>query len=113
MPVDKEAIAADLLANLAARWNKRVAVKMDEPDMDGHFDPDSPDFPLHLLPFCKMPEYDALDQDKKMAILGAAWIAYNAKTAAVEEEVILPACRAMIDGRVTVTPDDAVFATLH
>lgn len=35
----------DLLVQLTLRWGKRVAVKKDEPDLDGHFDAALPDFP--------------------------------------------------------------------
>jgi P-aminobenzoate N-oxygenase AurF len=46
----------DLLAQLSSRWGKRVAVKKDELDLDGHFDPELPDFPDQLVPVLNLPE---------------------------------------------------------
>lgn len=79
----------DLLVQLTLRWGKRVAVKKDELDLDGHFDAALPDFPAHLVPVLALPGADRLDRDARERILSASWIAYNAKTAAIEDEIIL------------------------
>ncbi len=103
----------DLLVQLTRRWGKRVAVKKDELDLDGHFDAALPDFPEHLVPVLSLPGADRLDRDARARILSAAWIAYNAKTAAIEDEIILPACRLMLQERIPVRCDDVAVDALH
>ncbi|MFD4669581.1 diiron oxygenase [Lentzea sp. NPDC058450] len=103
----------DLLVQLTERWGKRVAVKKDELDLDGHFDASLPDFPEHLVPVLALPGAEKLDRDAKERILSAAWIAYNAKTAAIEDEIILPACRLMLQDRIPVRRDDIAVDALH
>jgi hypothetical protein len=103
----------DLLVQLTRRWGKRVAVKKDELDLDGHFDAALPDFPAHLVPVLCLPGADRLDRDARERILSASWIAYNAKTAAIEDEIILPACRLMLQERVPVRRDDVAVDALH
>lgn len=103
----------DLLVQLTRRWGKRVAVKKDELDLDGHFDTALPDFPEHLVPVLGLPGADRLDRDARERILSAAWISYNAKTAAIEDEIILPACRLMLQERIPVRRDDIAVDALH
>ncbi|MCQ8830864.1 AurF N-oxygenase family protein [Streptomyces malaysiensis] len=103
----------DLLVQLTRRWGKRVAVKKDELDLDGHFDAALPDFPEHLVPVLALPGADRLDRDARERILSAAWISYNAKTAAIEDEIILPACRLMLQERIPVRRDDVAVDALH
>ncbi|MFJ7213443.1 diiron oxygenase [Amycolatopsis sp. NPDC098790] len=117
MPIEstteRPAFERDLLGELARRWGRRVAVKKDELDLDGHFDAGMPDFPEHLVPVLDLPGAEKLDHDDRRRILAASWIAYNAKTAAIEDEVILPACRLMLTGRLPVRGDDNAVAALH
>jgi hypothetical protein len=108
-----DALERDLLARLTDRWGKRVAVKKDELDLDGHFEPDFPDFPERLVPLLGLPAAGALDPEAKHAVLAASWVAYNAKTAAIENEIILPACRLMLDDHIPVRRDDAAVSALH
>jgi alpha-N-dichloroacetyl-p-aminophenylserinol N-oxygenase len=103
----------DLLAKLTARWGERVAVKQDELDLDGHFDPRLPDFPDHLVPILHLPGENTLDSEARQQILSAAWIAYNQKTSAIENEIILPAVRLMLDDSIPVRKDDIAVAALH
>lgn len=103
----------DLLAQLVQRWGRRVAVKRDELDLDGHFDPARPDFPDRLVPVLDLPGVAPFDPAERDRVRSAAWISYNAKTSAIEEEVILPACRLLLAGRVPVRTDDAAVAALH
>ncbi|KND28698.1 AurF N-oxygenase family protein [Streptomyces acidiscabies] len=103
----------DLLVQLTRRWGKRVAVKKDELDLDGHFDPALPDFPEQLVPVLALPGAERLDRDARARILSAAWISYNAKTAAIEDEIILPACRLMLQERIPVRRDDVAVDALH
>jgi hypothetical protein len=103
----------DLLAGLAARWGRRVAVKQDELDLDGHFDADLPDFPEHLVPVLGVPGLPELEPEARSRIGSAAWIAYNAKTSAIEDEIILPACRLMLSEHIGVRKDEVAVAALH
>lgn len=103
----------DLLVQLTRRWGRRVAVKKDELDLDGHFDAGLPDFPEHLVPVLALPGAEKLDKDARARVLSAAWIAYNAKTAAIEDEIILPACRLMLQDRIPVRRDDVAVDALH
>ncbi|CCH32296.1 diiron oxygenase [Actinosynnema sp. NPDC047251] len=109
----REEYERDLLVQLTRRWGHRVAVKKDELDLDGHFDPALPDFPEHLVPVLGLPGADRLDRDARERILSAAWIAYNAKTAAIEDEIILPACRLMLRERIPVRRDEVAVDALH
>lgn len=110
---DKPAYESDLLLQLSRRWGKRVAVKKDELDLDGHFDPELPDFPEHLVPFSTIDAFAKADREARQRILAASWIAYNMKTTAIEDELILPACRLMLEERVPVRKDEAAVAALH
>lgn len=103
----------DLLAELAARWGRRAVVKKDELDLDGHYDPELPDFPGHLVPPLELPGAQSLDDEARRRLLAAAWISYNAKTAAVENRIVLPACRLMLQPRIPVRHDEAVSAALQ
>jgi P-aminobenzoate N-oxygenase AurF len=103
----------DLLAQLAARWGRRAVIKQDELDLDGHYDPGLPDFPDRLVPVLALPGAGSLDDAARRQILAAAWISYNAKTAAVEDKVVLPACRLMLDPRVPVRHDPFAAAALQ
>lgn len=103
----------DLLVQLTRRWGRRVAVKKNDLDLDGHFDVTRPDFPEHLVPVLNLPGAERLDRDARERILSAAWIAYNAKTAAIEDEIILPACRLMLLDRIPVRRDDVAVEALH
>ncbi|MFI7090956.1 diiron oxygenase [Streptomyces lydicus] len=107
------AFERDLLHQLTRRWGKRVAVKKDELDLDGHFAPELPDFPDHLVPLLALPGAAPLDAEARGRILSASWIAYNAKTTAIEDEVILPACRLMLQDRIPVRKDEAAVVALH
>jgi hypothetical protein len=112
-PTQRPSYERDLLAQLTTRWGRRVAVKKDELDLDGHFDPDLPDFPEHLVPVLALPGVEPLDWPARQRVLAAAWIAYNAKTAAIENEIILPACRLMLEERIPVRRDDVSYTALH
>ncbi|MEU2337832.1 diiron oxygenase [Streptomyces sp. NPDC013172] len=110
---EEPAYERDLLVQLTRRWGKRVAVKKDELDLDGHFDTALPDFPEHLVPVLFLPGVHRLDREARERILSAAWISYNAKTAAIEDEIILPACRLMLKERIPVRRDDVAVDALH
>jgi hypothetical protein len=112
-PHPRPEVERDLLAELAARWGRRAVVKKDELDLDGHYDPELPDFPGHLVPPLELPGAQSLDDEARRRLLAAAWISYNAKTAAVENRIVLPACRLMLQPRIPVRHDEAVSAALQ
>ncbi len=103
----------DLLANLTAKWASRVAVKQDELDLDGHFDPNLPDFPQHLVPVLNIPGQPHPEKDATQQILSAAWIAYNQKTAAIEQQIILPACWIILDALRPLQQQQVAASALH
>ncbi|MQY05057.1 diiron oxygenase [Actinomadura macrotermitis] len=107
------AMERDLLGRLSDRWGKQVAVKKDELDLDGHFDPALPDFPARLVPLFGIPRVAAADQETRHRVLAGAWISYNARTSAVEQEVILPACRLMLTDRLPGRRDSRAKEVLH
>lgn len=110
---EKPASERDLLVQLTQRWGRRVAVKKDELDLDGHFVEEMSDFPEHLVPVLSLPGADRIDREARERILSAAWIAYNAKTSAIEDEIILPACRLMLKERIPIRRDEVAFSALH
>ena len=112
-PHPRPGFERDLLAELAARWGRRAVVKKDELDLDGHYDPELPDFPGHLVPPLELPGAQSLDDEARRQLLAAAWISYNAKTAAVENRIVLPACRLMLQPRIPVRHDEAASAALQ
>jgi hypothetical protein len=112
-PEARTDLERDLLAQLAARWSRRAVVKQDELDLDGHYDEGLPDFPEDLVPVLSLPDAQAVPDDARRQILAAAWISYNAKTAAVEDEVVLPACRLMLSERIPVRHDESAVSTLQ
>lgn len=103
----------DLLARLTERWGRRVAVKKDELDLDGHFDAGLPDFPGAMVPLLTLPGMPEPEPEGRARILSASWIAYNAKTTAIEDEIILPACRLMLLDHIPVRHDDVAVGALH
>jgi len=112
-PAKNSTLERDLLVQLTQRWGKHVAVKKDELDLDGHFDAAKPDFPAEMVPVLRLPGCPALAPEARDRVLSAAWIAYNAKTSAIENEVILPACRLMLEDRIPVRKDAIASAALH
>ncbi len=103
----------DLLTQLAGRWGRRAVIKQDELDLDGHYDPDLPDFPDRLVPVLGLPGAETLDEEARQQILAASWILYNAKTAAVEDEIVLPACRLLLAPRIPVRRDHSAVAAVE
>ena len=112
-PEARDDLERDLLAQLAARWGRRAVVKQDELDLDGHYDPEFPDFPEDLVPVLSLPGAQSVPDDARRQILAAAWISYNAKTTAVENEVVLPACRLMLSERIPVRHDESAVSALQ
>lgn len=110
---DPTSLERDLLTQLTLRWDRRVAVKRDELDLDGHFDPDLPDFPARLVPVFGPRGAEGLDAEARGLILAAAWVSYNEKTTAMEDEVILPACRLLLREHLPVRRDEAAMTALR
>ncbi|MCU1470882.1 MAG: hypothetical protein JWQ39_2031 [Glaciihabitans sp.] len=108
-----ESFVPDLLSRLTNGWGHRVAVKRDELDLDGHFDLAADDFPAHLVPVLALPGAGTLDPEARSRILSATWISYNAKTSAIEDEIILPACRLLLEDRIPARRDAVAISAIH
>lgn len=85
----------DLLHRLASSWNKRARVCADI-NLDIDFDPDKDDFLAELLPFADHPLFTAATPAMRTNILSSGWIAYNAKTIAIETDIVQPVCNALL-----------------
>jgi alpha-N-dichloroacetyl-p-aminophenylserinol N-oxygenase len=104
---------SEVLARLTAGWAKRVTVKKPELELDELFVPTRADFPERLVPLLALDELQSIDPEAKRQILAASWIAYNAKTFAIENEIILPACRLMLEERIPTRKDTVSTTALH
>lgn len=87
----------DPFARFVASWPHRAAVKRAEPDFEQVFDIARPDFLVELLPFCEHEDFRRAPEEFRQAALSCGWLAYNAKTIAVESKIVSPACLHVID----------------
>lgn len=84
-----------LLNRLAKSWNTRARVCSDV-DLDLQYDLTKDDFLEELLPFQHHPQFQASSPEMRSKILSCGWIAYNAKTIAIETEIVQPVCMALL-----------------
>ena len=94
----------DPFAKFVASWPQRAAVKRSEPDFEQIFDIRCPDFLVELLPFCDHEDFVRAPERFRQAALSCGWLAYNAKTIAVEAKIVTPACMHVIDDVVPGVP---------
>ncbi|MFD8600092.1 diiron oxygenase [Kitasatospora sp. NPDC059646] len=87
-----------VVRRLAANWHRRAAVKREEADPDGQFDPDRPDYPERILPFHDHPSYRRLEPGERTRLLAWAWIAYNHRTVQAEQQVVNEAFALVLAG---------------
>ena len=87
----------DPFAKFVTTWSQRAAVKRPEPDCEQVFDISRPDFLVELLPFCDHEDFARAPESFRQAALSWGWLAYNAKTIAVESKIVIPACMHVID----------------
>jgi hypothetical protein len=86
----------DLLQVVSRSWSRRAQVKVGALEERLSFDPESDDFLDGLVPFHEHPAYRRLSPRERSRVLTCGWIAYNAKTVAIETEVVTPACTALL-----------------
>lgn len=80
-----------LLKRLADGWNKRARVCSDV-DLEITFDHEKDDFLEELLPFHTHPSFQSATSEIKSLVLSCGWVAYNAKTIAIETDIVHPVC---------------------
>ena len=103
---DEELVGIDLpqcierLKRLHISWSNRAAVKQPAPDADLPYDPHKSDFLVELLPFRDHPLFVEASRHFQQVALSCGWLAYNAKTAAIESMIVAPACLHLINGDV-------------
>jgi alpha-N-dichloroacetyl-p-aminophenylserinol N-oxygenase len=87
----------DPFAKFVASWPDRAAVKREEPNLEHVFDVCRPDFLVELLPFSDHEDFVKAPEEFRQAALSCGWLAYNAKTIAIESKIVSPACMHVID----------------
>lgn len=85
-----------LLERMAKGWYQRARVRS-AIDLDLTFDEDKSDFLETLLPFSLHPIYMNFSPKMKSTLLSCGWILYNAKTIAIEKEIVNPVCHLLLD----------------
>lgn len=94
----------DPFAKFVASWPDRAAVKRRETDLSEVFDSRRPDFLTELLPFNDHEDFLRAPEKFRRAALSCGWLAYNAKTIAIESKIVSPACMHVIDGELPGIP---------
>lgn len=84
-----------LLQRLAEGWNKRARVCSDV-DLEIAFDLEKDDFLEELLPFHAHPYFQSASPEMRSKVLSSGWIAYNAKTIAIETDIVNPVCLSLL-----------------
>jgi hypothetical protein len=90
--------AVYLMKRIVDGWSKRAKIRHNF--IDFSFAEEKDDFLESLLPFHHHPKYHELDHQQKRSCLSYGWIIYNEKTLMIESEVVNPACKTIMEGRV-------------
>lgn len=88
-----------ILERIGKSWDTRVAVRKERIDLTQYCDPTIPDFPISMVPFWDDPDFATLSNEAKMRFLGTAWVAYNEKAIFLEDEIIQPACKILLQNK--------------
>ena len=81
-----------LIKQFVRTWPKRAAVcSMTGLEPTGDFDNNKYDYPMHLVPFCKHPLFQKLDNELQGLILTWGWIGYNQRIITTESTIVNPA----------------------
>lgn len=88
-----------ILERIGKSWDTRVAVRKERIDLTQYCDPAIPDFPISMVPFWDDPDFAALDNETRMRFLGTAWVAYNEKAIYLEDEIIQPVCKILLQNK--------------
>lgn len=106
------AFEKDVLERIGKSWDTRVAVRKERLDLTDYYKTSLPDYPISLVPFWNDPDFVKVDQELKLRLLAAAWVAYNEKAIYLEDEIVLPACGHLLKGRLPGASDPLVKQVL-
>ncbi len=95
-----------LLSKFIATWEKRAQVRHYVLPSELNYEIDRPDFLEELLPIKNCISYKNLTPLEKNKLLSWGWLAYNAKTIAIESKIISPVCYDIIHGHVPGVSDN-------
>lgn len=88
-----------LLHRLATGWDKRARVRSLN-DLEINFDKTKDDFLVELLPFYEHPLFQDASPELKSNILSCGWLVYNARTIAIETDIVHPVCLAILSAKI-------------
>jgi hypothetical protein len=97
-----------LLSKFTSTWEKRAQVRNYVMPDELMYETEKPDFLEALIPIKNCQAYRALSDIKKNNILSYGWLAYNAKTIAIESKIISPVCYDIIDGHLPGADDNNI-----
>lgn len=81
-----------LLKKISTKWMDRAGIRtLSDLPKNIDFVAQIPDYPVSLIPFREKEEYINASEQKKLDIAALAWIVYNMRTIAAEENVANPA----------------------
>lgn len=103
---DNPSWSREALKRISSSWEARSCVRRNTFPSELMFEDDKPDFLIELIPFRHHPLFIKADDEMKSKILSCGWLAYNEKTLAIENDIISPACRSILDGKVPGATDD-------
>lgn len=103
---DNPSWCREVLERISNSWEARSCVRRNTFPSKLMFEDDKPDFLIELIPFRHHPLFIKADEAMKSKILTCGWLAYNEKTLAIENDIISPACRSILDGKVPGATDE-------
>src|SRR5438105_3066821 len=90
---------------LVASWGRRASVRRSHYPFEpgsrelGEFRPERPDYPERLVPPVVQARLRTADAQQRAKVLTLAWLAYNERVIASEEELAVPALKVLLSGR--------------
>lgn len=90
-----------LLDKFSNTWSNRSRIRKDDIPIVHSYEIEKPDFLENLIPIKQCTAYINLPDNIKNKLLSYGWLAYNAKTIAIESKIISPVCYHIIDGHVS------------
>ncbi|WP_328332131.1 MULTISPECIES: diiron oxygenase [unclassified Streptomyces] len=93
-------VGPSTLKRIVAAWPRRATIRTDMAAfMDsGIDDSGATDYPLHLIPFVRHPNFLAASDESRQLVNTLAWQAYNARVIAAEEYVANPTFEMLAHG---------------
>jgi hypothetical protein len=89
-----------LIRKLVANWPRRTTIRSDKfpwPEPEA-YNPETPDYPVRLLPFREHPRFLAAPEHQRREVLTRAWLTYNERTILAEEYMANPAFTMIVHG---------------